>query len=104
VVLYNSEEIGPYGLPTVGDYLALENPKPPLQFESGKGGPGYLPRLLLNMRSAAKIRENLAQVQILLQHAGLGLHVRTKLVLAKARLKRQLLALEMRSQLRAHQP
>ena len=56
------------------------------------------------MRPATKIRENLAQVQILLHYGGFGLDVRTKLILAKARLKRQLLASEMRSQLRASQP
>ena len=49
-------------------------------------------------------RDDLAQVQVLLHHSGLGVDARAKLILAKARLKRNLLILEMRSQLRASQP
>ena len=56
------------------------------------------------MKSPTKTRENLAQVQVLLHHSGLGVDARAKLILAKARLKRNLLILEMRSQFRASQP
>ena len=56
------------------------------------------------MKSPAKLREDLAQVQILLQHGELSLDAKTKLILAKARLKWQLLAADMRSQLGGSEP
>ena len=55
----------------------------------------------LVMARIIKIRENLAQVKVLLRQPALGTEVRMKLFFAEARLKLLLLTLETRAQLRA---
>jgi len=50
------------------------------------------------MASLIKIRENLAQVKVLLKQPGLGTEARMKLFFAEARLKWLLLALQARAQ------
>jgi hypothetical protein len=52
------------------------------------------------MKAALKTRDDLVQVEILMREQGLRTETRLKLILARARLKWQLLAVEMREQLR----
>ena len=54
----------------------------------------------MGMKAALKTRDDLVQVEILMREQGLRTETRLKLILARARLKWQLLAVEMREQLR----
>ena len=58
------------------------------------------PSLIMGMKAALKTRDDLVQVEILMREQGLRTETRLKLILARARLKWQLLAVEMREQLR----
>jgi hypothetical protein len=68
------------------------------------GGPEPIRASLINMIAPTKIRENLAQVEILLHYEPLETDTRVRLTLAKARLKGELLEYEMRKQKLFKQP
>ena len=68
------------------------------------GGPEPIRASLIIMIAPTKIRENLAQVEILLHYEPLETDTRVRLTLAKARLKGELLEYEMRNQKLFKQP